>query len=190
MRSKINNINAGGFMKLTKVILLVGLLSVVTMQCSKKDSEGNQIMPLSVGNVWEFVDENGRDATSIRIVDRVDIDGQKWYRSADQVCFRNGNGGLWAYYEYDNNYELVFKYPASIGDIYNIDEHGYDSVKVVSKDTRVSVPAGEFDCYHYVSYSGETKYDQYACPGIGLVKMTYSFYGSVYEFNLEYYSLK
>lgn len=75
------------------------------------------------------------------------------------------------------HYELLFKYPASVGDSY-----GYGR-KIGAVDTTITVPAGTFKCVKYMSYSnGNLYYDDYICYGVGLIKSV-NYYRDYYKNN-------
>ena len=82
----------------------------------------------------------------------------------------NRNEGLYALWG-DNKEYLLLKYPASSGDYYS---NPSTNMTVVATDTLISVPKGNFHCYHYslLNTSGiNYPVNDYYSPGIGYVQI-------------------
>ena len=143
---------------LFSIITLFFAGTIFLFSCSEdsgtnSENESDVIIPLKVGNSWVF--SNGDE---LRVFASTTVNGEeayemKLYESDGHVddvgSWANRSDGL--YTESRDTLKLMLKYPGSVDEKYNIDEHGYYQITSISKT--VSVPAGEFsDCYEYIHY--------------------------------------
>jgi hypothetical protein len=91
----------------------------------------------------------------------------------DTLVSSNQPDGLWtwdsAFYNPPGDKYLTLKYPASAGDTYPLMDF---TARVVSTSELVTVPAGQFECYHYriSAIFNVTVGEIWACPNLGIVK--------------------
>jgi hypothetical protein len=159
------------------------MVCVASLSCGDDDPtnpwQGGEIYPLAIGNSWTYevmnFDSLGNveslDTISASVVRDTVIDGETWYVTEGDgeegihigYCIIRSNG----FYSNWPDEELLYKYPARVGDQYMVED---DTVIVENLDESVTVPAGEFDC---VRYSVHTIFPirvyQKLCPNIGPV---------------------
>ena len=123
----------------------------------------DEIMPLSVGSFWkgsfEQYDQSGNvieDGIFSILVERdTAIDNQAWYILAGtENLFSNREDGLWAMYGYADGRTLQdpvlhSKFPATTEDTYQSGDTLVATVTVISTDTLITVPGGEYHCFLY-----------------------------------------
>ena len=155
------------------VALLIGLMFPIGCKDNSTNSvpqiSTNQIVPLKVGNQWNLT-VNSYDSSnvlqsgniSIMILRDTVIAGQRWYEMPIHLLCQNDSIGLTIYSESSN--QLMFKYPAKVGEVYF--NYG-DTVTVVNVDTLITVPAGTFKCYQY-HYKSNSSW--FISPGVGFIK--------------------
>ena len=172
-----------------RVIVCIGLLLSVLLVASCGDKSTNPkptsvLMPLAIGNQWEYAitdyDTNSVvisvDTVLMEIVKDTVIQNMTFYiltadgvRNPELFWPSNQSEGIWLFIPFDSTLSLGFKYPASVGDRAIF---GQDSMVVASANASVTVPAGTFQCYQYNTYSSGTGLEQiwYFSPNRGLVK--------------------
>ena len=129
--------------------------------CEKNETEKPQdvIMPLEVGNYWKYILYDFDDNSESVRVDSISADtllnGEKWYfLYGTNAFFSNRNNGLWELVGFYPE-ELLIKYPAKIGDNWNISRPGLPveiNAHLVSVDTRVIINNEIYECYEYEYY--------------------------------------
>ena len=150
----------------------------------------NEIMPLSVDAFWkgsfEQYDQSGNvieDGIFSILVERdTAIDNQAWYILAGtENLFSDREDGLWAMYGYADGRTLQdpvlhSKFPAVVGDTYQSGDTLVATVTVLSTDTLITVPGGEYHCYLYEwDRPDKKRIDRYfLAPNFGWVM--YEFY--------------
>ena len=176
-----------------KYLLFVLGLSILFYACKKnpvspqKLDEVNEIVPLSVGNFWqgleETFDQNGQTLTKnnykISIISKGDKPNSFILQKQDGSKYTSviTDSGLIFYFSYDPKLEpdhyLQFKYPAGNGDMYRIDKSGFR--KIISSDTTITTQFGRFQCIHYkLIYDGIlSHWDDYISPGHGFIYSEY-----------------
>ncbi|MBD3333643.1 hypothetical protein GF356_12405 [candidate division GN15 bacterium] len=93
--------------------------------------------------------------------------------NGDTLVASNQPDGLWyfdsAFYNPPGTKYLALKYPATAGDSYPLLDF---TVHVESTNELITVPAGEFECYHYriAAIFDITVGEVWACPNIGIIK--------------------
>jgi hypothetical protein len=135
-------------------------------------------MPLKVGNKWIYegkqFDAVGAVINNFNHIIEVNgektIDGKLWYIVNEVYIARNSSEGLWiAEYMFDEIYDshLAVKYPGLCGDSW-----GNNIISIVSADTLIKVPAGEFHClgYKIVALTLDEQYFYYESPNVGLIR--------------------
>ena len=105
------------------------------------------------------------------------ISNEKWYWLSNYPLafkFTNRADGLYAWYDLvaPNPY-LSAKFPALKGDSYALLDGGpVRNAVVLSIDTLVTVPAGQFHCYLYefrFMSDSTLQFEGFRCPGVGNV---------------------
>ncbi|MBN1213218.1 MAG: hypothetical protein JXA92_11645 [candidate division Zixibacteria bacterium] len=165
-------------------LLLAGLL-IIPFGCSDDDDDDTSIkviMPLAVGNQWSyrsFVQDSlgvQRDTTllDLTIYNDTVINDIHWYITTDEYPYKvssliaHRDDGLWAY---GPPPYLIIKYPAEIFDTWTTPGGAYE-YKLTAKGVILTVPAGTFSCYKYISHASgsEDSTLNYYAPGYGLIK--------------------
>ena len=166
--------------------LLIISLSFLFFNSCKKDtpekavsSGGGEesIIPLAQGNVWNyrniFIPSDDTSYFSLSISGDITIGSEHWYKEfyndTDYIFVINKADGHHFYSDGDD--DLIFKYPASTGDQY-ISNGSSDTTLVLNTGTMISVPAGQFSCYEYKKWSGNSGYTLlYVSSDVGWVKI-------------------
>lgn len=187
--------------KLITLVFLAVLMISCSDDCPTESKTNTDLMPLAIGNAWAYkITLNTGTTFEINDVPKdTTINNIKWFvynlNEKPAVIFSNQSGGLWTYLYNPTTKvvepELYYKYPASQGENYFVN----DSIKVTitSISTPVTVYAGTFNCYLYHSNynNGEAEYDEYMCPGVGAVKIIeYKNSAVVKTTELEFYTIK
>jgi hypothetical protein len=122
-------------------------------------TEPDLIMPLAIGNLWEFrVDvydtTSGTIDTSyldtLKIVDDTIIQDERWYIDQDGLLYTNKSDGLWRMAASDQPY-LFLKFPATTGQTYSGNPDLGELMEVINTAVQVNVPHGFHICYQYYS---------------------------------------
>ncbi len=164
------------FSKLSSILIIGFLLN----SCEKNDivTPHDEIMPLAVGNYWKYIIYDLEEETESVKVDSIStdtiIDGERWYfLYGTNALLSNKNKGLCDMVGFYPE-ELYMKYPAKVGDTWNISRIGFPieiKAYVVSIDTPVEINNEIFKCYEYEYYgNGILKRKHFASPSIGTVK--------------------
>jgi hypothetical protein len=167
------------------ILLLILLLSILCTACEDSVPPNgevlNQIIPLKVGNEWtlriQWYDSSGTVTNvhydSFSIARDTIIQNERWFiwSNIARTIATNRQSGYW--YRFGNSSYLVLKYPVRKGEYYNYGEGPdiYLNVTVLSIDSVISVPAGDFSCIVYEwrnSYGPLSSIECYA-PNIGMV---------------------
>lgn len=162
-----------------KIVLISVVLVLVFSSCKYDDniitppkrSSKNEIVPLSVGNYWKykFTDYESSNPTirysEEHITQDTIIDFQEYF-VLEQVGFDNkmfsfnDNSGYNQIPNiFDFNFGMYVKYPAQVGDEFYYNQF-VDSVKIISINKKITVPAGTFECYHYQSFDTFSRMDE------------------------------
>jgi hypothetical protein len=169
-----------------------------------------------MGNSWSYTytdyDENGDETSSFTRESTIDKDTT----ISDITCYRYSDHYLAWYTNMDDGYSayslnasskneatmLMYKYPATKGDIYGDSEY---SVEVISINEKITVSAGTFNVIHYSITLGSNSFmnsyeivslESFIAPGIALVKRVFIVKDSngeefiINSEELESYSLK
>lgn len=154
--------------KITQQVSLYYLISCLffTVSCNLENnptapslSNSTVIMPLKTGNRWIYegkqLDPSGKVINyftdTIEVNGEITIEGKLWYIINEVYISRNSKEGLWtAVFMFDKIYDLSLasKYPGLTGDRWD-----NDICSIVSSDTLIKVPYGEFHCLKYKTYS-------------------------------------
>lgn len=175
-------------MKKTLISVLLAVLVIFGFsQCSddpSNPSSNSVLMPLVKGNWWTYsqtkYDSLGnvekQDYETVKIEFDTLISGVSYYLFGESLV-RNTDNGFSVYeVEDDDIYlSLLFKYPASVGEQWAIDN---DTMQLVSNNFSVTTPKGTFSCYKYKNwrsydYGVTTHFYNYFCPGTGLILYEY-----------------
>jgi hypothetical protein len=162
--------------------------------CGAKDpltsTETQVIMPLKVGNHWEYVsnfynpDYVGPTASGMITYDvlgTLQIGTETWYvfQLFDSTRYRlpsdssfyvytdsiyaiNRADGLWTRSTVVSQPYRSIKFPVRLGEIYVVNPGvpGSPEIEVVSLTEPVRVPAGLFSCHHYVEHEDQYGFDR------------------------------
>ena len=170
--------------------VIASLIFLLTIGCSTKsplEPEIPNIMPLKVGNSWDYLlstyDAFGNETQVGSIIEtvmgRVSIDSEAWFlledisTSSDTETYylANRRDGSWARDSINASPELYIKYPMSVGDTFEMGGFlGGGAVEVVSLDETVVVPAGSFKCVHFLNDGATLKIHIYFALGKGRIK--------------------
>ena len=153
-------------MKKAVIEIIALLIFVLNMGCNNNTNtpvpQRIEIIPLKLGNYWIYKDRNNFD--TIQVV------GEKYVKS--EKCYKVLRGNmLWTHTNREDGYYLIYKYPSKPDDWYG----GYYGITtILSINTLISIPLGDFKCYKYYSEisnerGDETIYLNYVSPGIGLI---------------------
>jgi len=159
-----------------------------------KPIDTSKLMPLAINNKWEYLADYKNSSGSsdrtdlLRITIESDslIDTLHWFRAYNpntNLFYLNRSDGLWIK-ENLNEARLAFKYPGTSGTIY---QSGNLSVNIQAENIKISVSAGEFNCYKYVTYTTSPTTDSiyyYFAPGYGMILR------DLYQFENNLYHLK
>jgi len=152
------------------------------------------ILPLTVGNTWEYEQvymspydqDTEKDTVSLLIFDSTIMqDSLVLYYATDGAAVYNDAKGLWSTSEFANSGPtLLAKYPGYPGEIFNRitvyagnGDSATANLTIESTVALVQVPAGSFACYKYTAdyksrKTGKTiqRIHAYYAPNIGLIK--------------------
>jgi hypothetical protein len=148
---------------------------------------GNIIVPLQVGNVWEYqvyaLDTAVNDLRMIKIdtltvYKDTSVNAERWYKmgglQGTEGWVTNRKDGFW-FARLNQQPFLFAKYPVKVGDRYtSLIGNVEAEITVAEIGAEVAVPAGTFRCHKYVQKVGpmEATTIFYFAPGVGLVKMS------------------
>jgi hypothetical protein len=141
----------------------------------------DELIPLQIGNTWEYVNAQGGGELKRTFVDKKQvIDGQEWFllnEFGSRFWVRNGNRVQYEAVDYfdmdeidgDLNEEIVLDITRS--------EYTFEGVeKVISGKCpkQITVPAGTFDCYAIQMVLDQESYSvTFYALGVGVVKSIY-----------------
>ncbi len=182
---------------------LLGSILVLVLFCGcggKEESEepafdydatgkriGNIIMPLEVGNMWEYqifaLDTAVNDLRMIKVdtfavVEDTAVNAERWFHigglQGTEGWVTNRRDGFW-FARLNEDPFLFAKFPAEVGDRYTSTIGTVEAeITVTDVGAEVTVPAGTFRCYRYVQKAGPMGVTTifYFAPGAGLVKVS------------------
>lgn len=180
----------------------LAICSLFLLIACESDPTGSNIsngdlIPLNVDNIWKFertyFDTLGNelltDRDSILIISDTLIDGIKWFCRnfyGHTLAYRNVSEGIRTRLisTQTSSTFLNYKYPAQVGNIFRYPVVYFSGdqawmvdsthlASVISNDTTIVVPAGDFQCYHYrVTDLSNDNYwqDEFISPGNGWIK--------------------
>jgi hypothetical protein len=180
-------------------IITLGLIFVIlNSACGKKDkinnSDNDVIMPLTIGNEWQGVLKtftiSGTMISEIpwtyRLDTKKEINNISWFEMKyivndtetvnSNLLFTNRDDGLWARLNCDTSTcptELWAKYPAVKYDTFFTVNDTFPNAVVISTDTTINIPLGEYSCYAYRWYTpgGFNDYNVYYLTiNLGLIR--------------------
>ncbi|MBN1447061.1 MAG: hypothetical protein JXA28_03955 [Bacteroidetes bacterium] len=191
-----------------RLVLVIFLFAGLFTGCSEEENPAApqappEIMPLQPGNAWTYQLTNYDASGAVRssaemtafILGDTLIDGELWSEYGPvypgSEFFMNRTDGLWYRQRNVSLPGLMAKYPASPGNVFT-EGHG-DTVRVLSVERDVTVPAGLFRCHEYEQRSelivGDTirfRYRRCFSPGVGMVLLEqYIQYGDDPEYLLH-----
>ena len=181
--------------KILSALIYFTILSLTISSCKKQNNNPSSastsstlIVPLKIGNQWNlrsinYVQHIDTSYYSNVVVDDTTIANIKWYiqisNGTDRVPWLNMSDGLHYYNTHMHQSYLSYKYPAQVNDSY-YDSYYHDSLKVLSINFNVTVPAGAFYCYKYLDRGPLGPSDStiiYVSPGFGFIKAEQYFNG-------------
>ncbi len=172
--------------RLLPVLLLLPLLA----GCPEEVDEFNDLLPLAVGNLWEYDSDADDDLWSIEVFDGAGFEGEPSFDFTIETAgvtyephdLTLGEEGWTEVNPTDEVPDLFLKLPATEGDIWEFEFIGNNvSYSTMTYEGRpsISTPAGDFEGTWELlrdkrSIYGTTEFtavvrDWYA-PGVGLIK--------------------
>ncbi len=172
--------------RLPSVHVALLLLSFATCALAE-DPAPKEIVPLVVGNRWEYRRTETDRRTGRTFPDETDkaavhekrvIGGKTWFRYTefdDEFWVRSGPDGQSELRDFDeegdpdpNSGAVFYRYPvAKVPLEYEV---GGSKITVVATDRVVTTPAGRFTCYVYRLVEPGLVVEMSVAPGVGLVK--------------------
>ena len=175
------------------IIAILGLI-IFAVSCGDDSDDNNDdvLCPLVTGNYWVYEQKEYADFGDTVLVTSIDtitisvgadtvvngFDVHKYFRSDyDTVTYfyANLDDGL---YEIARLYStndtffvwsapfLLFKFPGNVGELFG--SYGNET-EIRSTDTTISVPAGDFECYSYMTAEYPYTFFYNFCPNIGYI---------------------
>lgn len=166
-----------------KIAVILALLVLFNTNCKNNDSvnssnDSSVIMDLKVGNQWAYefkaFDSVGTvqftDTLVYKIVRDTTINSIKWFFIGNDSyaieLLTNKSDGLWYMRISDDGIPgqsavLIAKYPGSVNDSWLTTDSS--TAKLIAKEVGVSIPLGNFSCYHY---SITEKHAQYSSQSV------------------------
>jgi hypothetical protein len=168
-----------------KVFLAISLLLIGSILSSCKQNSATEIaanapgviLPLAVGNQW-VMDNTGFDSLGTKTVYPIDtitvahdtlLNGEHWYtiKGDESHIYANKPDGWYSLNTLTHQTFMVMKYPAASGDSFF---HYFDALKVLTTDTLITIPSGQYKCYCYYRGGYLNEYYDFYCPNIGEIK--------------------
>ncbi|MBX3044975.1 MAG: hypothetical protein KIT33_09505 [Candidatus Kapabacteria bacterium] len=161
---------------------------------TKPNNSNNVILPLAVGNSWQFVYYSTHDLYNDTIkhdrfktnyvTETITLEGETWYNFASDgkntdLIFTNRSDGLYGIFKNRDDHaeipyhldsaRLGYKYPVILHESYPNDTNG---LYIASTNIKIKTDAGTFNCIKYVpsNYKNVEHYGTYMCPGIGFIR--------------------
>jgi hypothetical protein len=174
-----------GIMKVFLVTCFIMIGSILS-SCKQNSvtenviNEHRVIIPLTVGNQWvrdnvEFdsvATKKLYPMDTLRVLHDTLLNGEHWFIiNGDEYNIHANKSDGW-YSQNTLNYQssLMLKYPAVSGESFI---RYFYAVKVLSTDTIISIPSGQYKCYCYSTFDGLSGSYDFYCPNIGPVKFEY-----------------
>ena len=185
--------------KSVALFMVIIVMLALSLACEDKGSDPNPnpsspdvIIPLAVGNYWEFQkiyydslgNPTGYDTLRATICNSADLNGRtvyfwSWTEGSWSWLYANLSDGLHVFgnAEYDSlipydslgtNY-VSNKYPGVVGDSTFYPEYGF---WIITSTSRIKeTHAGTFDCYEYTTYEycGSDEFKTYYSPNRGYI---------------------
>lgn len=158
------------------LIFIVGCKEIVDPGQTDKPVNTSVIMPLKVGNSWTYksitIDTLTNDTTSVVMINTIQsekiIGNEKWFVDNLHGLVINRTDGLWSVLN-ENDTTFLAKYPAVVGDTFNVHQYYQSVMRVISTDSVMQTEAGTFQCYVYFNSDSNGQSVQFYAPDIGLV---------------------
>ncbi len=179
------------------IVYALLLIAMLTAGCDDTTAPTNKseliLMPLAIGNHWiakvRWYNPDGTLVSArldtLNIIDTSTVGGKLYHISNIGDYYRNDADGLRIFYGSPSGNSNYIKFPAAVGDTFNsiayVSDDGDDTtftwMELMATDILISVPAGNFKCYHYKyfdDYPGMPEgFNTFIAPGIGFVKREY-----------------
>lgn len=134
------------------------------------------IMPLQVGNIWNYhytVINPATKETSFfnqprEISGQYRSGGENWYSNGSGTSYTNRETGLWEWNGTDRP-EMTALYPAQRNATFFPSVSSPLKVTVIAVDSSITVPAGTFSCYVYSASDSINDIVRYFSPNVGEV---------------------
>lgn len=171
-------------------ILLICVTGLLSLRCENQTSSVENhdvyLIPMAVGNQWHYqrdlLDSLGNVLATtnetVRIYGDTLVGNLRWYGFTGQGYRINKREGVW---------QLVptsyLEFPIDLGDSV-LQGNGPTSVRLISKGTRITVPAGTYVCFEYEETNPQQNNSvvnrYFLAPSLGVVrKAAYSFPSAV-----------
>ncbi len=172
-------------------VIISLLLFSSCSETTEPDNLSNGIIPLKINNSWNYTLASYDSSNALLYEENQNSTIMKdstflnntWYTFNDVpagVWFTNKTDGYWVFakantgsFQNDTSF-LVYRFPAQVGDIIGPDD---SPGEVVSIDTAITVPAGNFKAIHIIRrYPSSTNYlmdsfEIFIAPHIGIIKV-------------------
>src|SRR5687768_2078366 len=157
-------------MKFITLLILASSAFVLGCDNSSNTSSTREIIPLSLGNRWEYTNiyydststVTSQDTSVLHVTDTLTYNAELLYVINDFFAAVNRSDGYWSDFFSVSNLHLKLKYPAFIGDSFDRDtfivtneqtpdpiDRAFGKTVVRSTSRSVTVPAGTFVAYEY-----------------------------------------
>lgn len=167
--------------------VLLGVTAAFAAPVPKAAKARREMLPLAVGNKWEYVSPDNptavsetREVTAVEEKDGAAYVTQKMSNANTQV-YRVDAAGTAVVKVGSGEYKsprVILKPDMKEGDSWDWDAGGYTEVRTIGKAEKVAVPAGEFEAvpiqYRYVQNGTDIqKGTVWYAAGVGLVRIDY-----------------
>ncbi|MBD3257123.1 hypothetical protein GF377_01725 [candidate division GN15 bacterium] len=172
-------------MQILTLFSLITILAVIGCDDDNgtdSESPGGSIMPLAVGNRWDFDKHTfppggGTPVVtddSIVITGTQQVGGETRFVANVTEQFVNRGSGLWYQPTGASGPYLLLAYPADVGSTWWSGPSGQILMTLLRKDVSVTVVAGTYQCYKYLAEypagSGRGLRYYWAAPNVGIIR--------------------
>lgn len=179
-------------------VIIIGL-SACTPRYSRSDLEPDALIPLSVGNSWNYVQVDGTKSGSAKVLKSSSHAGSSWflYKEFGDIFWLKNEGGVQV--EALNAFgeenlpvvlkeEIIFNSPDESPSVY---ESSGGKIQYRQCNEDLEVPAGRFPCHVYTIDLGDgTSSVNYYSQGVGLIRNDWTTDTGTVIFELTDYRVK
>lgn len=189
-------------MNLKPLLLLLTVLGFPawSQEYARSTAEPDVLIPLAVGNVWEYRDARTGEKAQARVIKRAEAEGQVWYLYEEfgELYWLRNNGveQIEAIGQYGNNRidgalspATIFRPPAAVAGAYTAPTG--DVIEYAPCEDPLTVPAGRFPCYRYTMTLGDGGVStNHFAVGVGVIRNEFRTSEGVSLFELVEYSVQ